>query len=111
VTLISGPFASRTRASVPRFSIVSHADSSVSARTTSVFWETSLSTFGFNCLRKAFDREISALVMLYGCFAPVASPPIAIRSVGWFSRTIFFLYAGLSSAWYESGVVLTYFGL
>ena len=73
------------------FSIVSHAVPSVSARTTSVFCETSFSTFGLSCLRNAFALAISPVVMPYGFFAPVARPAIAIRSVGWFSRTIFFL--------------------
>src|SRR6266849_4956556 len=110
-TLISGPPASFTRTSVQRFSIESQAEPSDSARTTSVFCETSFSTFGLNDLRNGFAREISAFVMLYGFFAPVAMPAIAIRSVGWFSTTIFFLYFLSISAWYESGFVLTYFGL
>ena len=36
---------------------------------------------------------------------------MAIRSVGWFSTTIFPLYLGSISACQESGFVVTFFGL
>ena len=49
--------------------------------------------------------------MLYGFFAPVALPAIAIMSVGMFSSEIFPLYFGSRIACHESGFVLTYFGL
>ena len=58
--LTTGPPASLTRSSVPRFVIPIHADPSASARTTSLFCDASLSTFGFSCLRKSFADEICA---------------------------------------------------
>ena len=88
-----------------------HAEPSASARTTSLFCEASLSTFGFNAFRYSFASEISALVIEYGFFAPVARAAMAIMSVGMFSSEIFPLYFVSSSACQESGFTLTYFGL
>src|SRR5262249_38880176 len=107
----SGPPASFTRSSVPRFVIPIQADSSASARTTSLFCEASLRTFGLSCLRKSFACPISAEVIPYGCFAPVARPAMAITSVGMFSREILPLYFEFKSECHEVGFTLTYFGL
>ena len=107
----TGPPASFTRSSVPRLVMPIHADPSASARTTSLFCDASLSTFGLNAFRNAFAREISAAVIEYGCFAPVARAPIAITSVGMFSSEIFPAYFLSSSACQEFGTVFTYFGL
>ena len=91
--------------------IAIQAEPSVSARTTSLFCETSFSTFGFTVFRKSFAREISAEDIVYGFFAPVARPAIAIRSVGWFSAMTLPLYFGSASACHDVGFVVTYFGL
>ena len=109
--LTTGPPASLTRSSVPRFVIPIHADPSASARTTSLFCEASFRTFGLNSLRNAFACAISAFVIEYGFFAPVARAAIAITSVGMFSSEILPLYFLSSRACHESGFVLTYFGL
>src|SRR4051794_3313176 len=109
--LIVGPPASLTRSSVPRFVIPIHAEPSASARTTSLFCEASLSTFGFSPLRYSFAREIWGGVIEYGSLAPVARPAIAIMSVGMFSSEILPLYFLSRTACHESGFVLTYFGL
>ena len=87
------------------------AEPSASARTTSLFCEASFSTFGFSSLRNAFAREISAFVIPYGFFEPVARAASAITSVGMFSSEILPAYFLSSSACHESGAVLTYFGL
>ena len=50
----TGPPASLTRSSVPRFVIPIHAEPSASARTTSLFCDASFRTFGFNSFRKSF---------------------------------------------------------
>ena len=52
--LTTGPPASLTRSSVPRFVIPIHAEPSASARTTSLFCEASLRTFGLNSFRQPF---------------------------------------------------------
>src|SRR5262249_6651508 len=109
--LTTGPPASLTRSSVPRFVIPIHADPSANARTTSLFCEASFSTFGLNCLRNDFASEISPFVIEYGFFAPVARAAIAMTSVGMFSSEILPLYFLSSSACHEVGAVLTYFGL
>ena len=88
-----------------------HAEPSASARTTSLFCEASLSTFGLSAFRYAFAREISAVVIAYGFLAPVARPAIAIMSVGMFSSEIFPAYFLSRIACHESGFVVTYFGL
>src|SRR5262249_9445941 len=109
--LTTGPPASLTRSSVPRFVMPIHADPSASARTTSLFCEASLSTFGLSCESQFLASEISAEVIEYGSFAPVARAATAITSVGMFSSEILPLYCGLSSACQDVGFVLTYFGL
>jgi len=88
-----------------------HADPSASARTTSLFCDASLRTFGFSCLRNAFADAICDVVIEYGSFAPVARAATAMTSVGMFSSEILPLYFASSSACHESGFVVTYFGL
>ena len=109
--LTVGPPASLTRSSVPRLVIPIHAEPSASARTTSLFCDASLSTFGLSSLRYAFAREIWAGVIAYGSLAPVARPAMAIMSVGMFSSEIFPAYFLSRIACHELGFVLTYFGL
>src|SRR5437868_13571179 len=109
--LTTGPPASLTRSSVPRFVIPIHADSSASALTTSLFWEASLRTFGLNCFSQLFASAIWLVDIEYGFLAPVAFPAIAFMSVGMFSSEIFPLYFGSRIACHESGTVFTYLGL
>src|SRR5205085_10911899 len=102
--LTTGPPASLTRSSVPRFVMPIHADPSASARTTSLFCAASFRTFGFRPLRNAFADEIWLLVIEYGFLAPGAGPAIAMASVGVFSSEVFPLYFLSRKACRESGL-------